>query len=155
MNQPVCIKDDGYILQSPGSQADLDAYHAIRFEQIHMRYCPEWVYDPHDPEEAGNLPLVLKKEGSLDVLGTIRIDMLPNNEASFRWIAIHPDHVKKGLGTKMVQLAESYVRGCKRGCIRIPATSQTLAFASRLGFKEEPWADMPKEDCMIAVAKVL
>src|SRR5262245_57742617 len=131
---PVSIKDDtdGYILQNPSTKEDWDAYHVIRFQQIHLRYCPEWAYNPMDPEEARNMPLVLKKEGSQDVLGTIRIDMLPNNEASFRWIAIHPNYTRKGLGTKMLQLAEKYIRSCKRSRIRIPATHETVAFANRL-----------------------
>ncbi len=143
------------VLQKPTSPADWEAYHAIRFQQIHQRYCPEALYDPQDPEEALNLPLVLKEEGQELVLGTIRIDMLPNNEASFRWIAIHPQYVGHGFGRKMIELAESYIISQKRSCIRIPATQQSLAFANRLGFSEEPWAAMPQEACMIAVAKHL
>lgn len=157
ISRPVSVKGGGMLLQTPRNKADWDAYHHIRFTQIHRRYCPTWIYNPHDTEEqeAHRTPFVLKKEGSPSVLGVIRVDMLASSEASFRWIAIHPDHVRQGLGTHMLQLAEQFVRDHGRNAIRIPATAESLPFANRLGFTEEPWTDMPQEECMIAVRKIL
>lgn len=157
VNRPVWIQHDGHLLHGPRNRGDWDVYHRIRFEQIHQRYCPELVYDPNDKEEKGltNFPLVFREEGSDQVIGTIRVDLLPKNEASFRWIAIDPDFVRKRFGTKMLQLAERFVQERGRKVIRIPATAQSMPFANHMGYKEEPWDLMPKEDCMIAVCKRL
>lgn len=155
VNRPVWMQQDGHLLHNPRNKTDWEAYHRIRFEQIHQRYCPEWVYDPEDPEEKclNNFPLVFRKEGSDQVIGTVRIDLLPKNEASFRWIGIDPAFVRQGFGTKMLQLAERFVQERGRKVIRIPATAQSMPFAYHLGYKEELWDLMPKEDCMIAVCK--
>ncbi|MBS0634975.1 MAG: GNAT family N-acetyltransferase [Verrucomicrobia bacterium] len=138
-------------LHAPETAPDWDTYHQIRITQIHNRYCPDLVYDYNDPEEKQNHPRLFKVDGK--IVGVIRIDLLQENEASFRWIAIDPAHVRQGLGTKMLTLAEEFVKEHGRTTIRIPATAQSLAFAHTLGYKEEPWALMPNEACMIAVSK--
>ena len=144
-----------YTIKPLKTAADSEAYHKIRITQIHNRYCPDLVYDYDDPEEkqSTRFPRVLKRVGADVVLGVIRIDLLPDNEASFRWIAIDPAYVRQGLGTIMVKLAEEFVQSHKRAVIRIPATHQSLGFAKHLGYVEEPWDLMPKEDCMVAVSK--
>lgn len=157
VKKPLRYEHEGFILHFPRNKSDWDAYHRIRFEQIHTRYCPELTYNPDDPEEKGqnNFPFVLRKDGQDEIVGTIRIDLLAESEASFRWIAVDTPHVRQGFGTKMVQAAEQFVQEHKRSTIRIPATAQSLAFASRLGYSQEPWALMPQEACMIAVCKRL
>ncbi len=155
INRPMKIENVTFILHSPRNQTDWNHYHRIRIEQIHERYCPELVYDYNDPEEKENHPLVFRKKDSDSILGVMRIDFLPDNEASFRWIAIDRNHQRKGLGTEMLRLAESYVRTHKVVRIRIPATTLSLSFARHMGFSEAPWALMPKEDCMIGVVKEL
>ncbi len=155
VKRPVFISHNGYLLHTPRSRSDRDAYHRIRFCQIHTRYCPELTYDPDDPEERdlNNFPLVFRQEGQDQIIGTIRIDLLAQNEASFRWVAIDAPFVRQGFGAKMLDLAERFVREHKRALIRIPATAQSLPFAHYMGYKEEPWDLMPKEECMIAVCK--
>ena len=155
INRPMKIENETFILHSPRNQTDWNHYHRIRIEQIHKRYCPELVYDYHDHEESENHPLIFRKKDSDSILGVMRIDFLPDNESSFRWIAIEPAHVRQGLGTKMLKLAESYVHAQGRDCIRIPATGKSLPFAHHLGFFEAPWALMPQEECMIGVVKEL
>lgn len=146
-----------YIIRPLKTASDWEAYHNIRITQIHNRYCPDWVYDYDDPEEkqSTNFPHVLTRVGADVVLGVIRIDLLPDNEASFRWIAIKPAYVRQGLGSIMLKLAEEFVLSHKRAVIRIPATHESLGFAKHLGYVQEPWDLMPKEDCMIAVCKRL
>lgn len=153
----ILLKGNGGILQTPHSASDWNAYHRIRFQQIHQRYCPELIYDPNDPEEkdVNNFPLVFCQEGTAQVIGTIRIDLLPENEASFRWVGIDAHFVRKGFGTKMLGLAEQFVKERQRSMIRIPATAESLPFAQTLGFMVKPWALMPQEECMIAVCKSL
>lgn len=157
VNKPVWIQHEGYLLHGARNSTDREAYHRIRIEQIHKRYCPELTYDPNDPEEKdlNHYPLVFRKEGSEQVIGTLRIDLLPENEASFRWIAIDPAFIRQGLGTKMLQLAERFIRERGRKVIRIPATAESMPFAKHMGYTQEPWKLMPKEDCMIAVCKRL
>lgn len=157
VKRPVWIEHDGHLLHGPRNRGDWDVYHRIRFEQIHQRYCRELVYDPNDPEEKGldNFPLVFRKDDSDQVIGTIRIDLLPKNEASFRWIAIDPGFVRQGFGKKMLQLAERFIQERGRKLIRIPATAQSMPFAHHMGYTQEPWDLMPQEECMIAVCKRL
>lgn len=155
INRPLKIESETFVLHSPRNQTDWNHYHRIRIEQIHTRYCLELVYNDHDQQENENHPLVFRRKDSNTILGVMRIDFLPDNEASFRWIAIDGNHQRNGLGTEMLRLAESYLRTRKIDRIRIPATSQSLIFARHMGFSEAPWALMPKEDCMIGVVKEL
>ena len=157
INRPVWIEDEKTVLHSPRNKSDWDGYHQIRIKQIHECYCPELTYDVHDPEEkdVNNFPLVFRKIGSDDIIGTIRIDLLPTNEASFRWIAIDTSYIRQGFGSKMLKLSESFVKTRNRAVIRIPATAQSLSFAQSLGFDEEPWELQPDEACMISVCKRL
>lgn len=153
----VWIEHAGCILHLLQSSADRENYHRIRIKEIHERYCQGCTYDINDPEEqeVNNFPLVFRQLESDTIIGTIRIDLLPHNEASFRWIAIDTPYQRQGFGLKMLQAAERFVRERKRTAIRIPATSQSLPFAHHLGFTQEPWDLMPKEECMIAVCKHL
>ncbi len=155
VNRPIWMQHEGFCMHTPRNKSDWDAYHGIRIEQIHKRYCPELIYDPNDPEEkdVSNFPLVFRKEGQDQIIGTIRIDLLAKNEASFRWIAIDVPFIRKGFGSKMLQIAEQFVRERARKVIRIPATQESLAFAHHMAYSQEPWALMPKEECMIAVCK--
>lgn len=144
-----------YTIHAPKTAAECEAYHNIRMTQIHNRYCPDLIYDYDDPEEkqTNSFPHVLTRAGLSEVLGVIRIDLLPHNEAAFRWIAINPAYVGQGLGGIMIKLAEEFVQSHKKAVIRIPATHQSLGFAKHLGYVQEPWDLMPKEDCMVAVSK--
>lgn len=144
-----------YTIRAPRTVAEWEAYHNIRITQIHNRYCPDLIYDYDDPEEkqSNSFPHVFIRQGSDQVLGVIRIDLLANNEASFRWIAIDPAFVGQGLGSIMINLAEEFVRSHGRRLIRIPATYESLGFAKHIGYIQEPWDQMPKEECMVAVSK--
>lgn len=157
VNRPVWMENNGYLLHSPRNLTDWEAYHRIRFEQIHQKYCSDLIYNPEDPEEKdlNNFPLVFRKEDSDQVIGAVRIDLLPNSEASFRWIAIDHAFVRQGFGTKMLHLAERFIQERARKIIRIPATSHSILFYNQLGYKEETWDLMPPEECMIAVSKQL
>ena len=50
-SHPLQYSKDMYVLRSPDSKEEWDAYHKIRIAEIHNKYCPKLVYDFEDPEE--------------------------------------------------------------------------------------------------------
>lgn len=157
VNLPVWLHHDDFLLHSPRNRSEWEAYHSIRQFQVHQKYCFETIYDPNDSDEKDihNYPLVFRKNNLDEILGTIRIDLLPNNEASFRWVAIDSSHTNKGLGTQMLLCAEKFLLDRGISLVRIPSAIDSHGFYARLGYKELPWPDMPEGCRAIFLAKQL
>lgn len=149
---------EGYELRSPDTIEEWKAYHKIRLTEIHNQYCSESVYDPEDPEEmsADNYSFIFVSYNSVDVFGTIRIDLLKQKkEAAFRWVAIAKEFQKTDLGRRMLELAEQFVREKKRNLIRIPAEEGSQKFYEKLGYQDKEWPAAPENSSNVRLAKIL
>jgi len=148
---------EGYRLRSPNTKAEWDAYHKIRIAEIHNKYCPELVYNYADPEEKlkTNFGFVFV-DTSLpknEILGVIRVDLLNSHEAAFRWVAITHELQRKGLGRRMLEVAERFVENQGRKLIRVPAEDDSKGFYEKLGYRYRNWPHNPKDAGNVPLAK--
>ena len=147
-------KDD-YILRSPRTDKEWSAYHEMRIAEIHNQYCPECVYDYEDPEETKecNFRFVLLSPEST-VLGTIRVDLLEKEkEASLRLVTIRKEAQRQGLGRRMLELAEWFIKDKGRILIRVPVEEESRRFYEKLGYTYKDWPEGPKNSGNIPLAK--
>ncbi|MBI2707449.1 MAG: GNAT family N-acetyltransferase [Proteobacteria bacterium] len=157
INLPVFLIEEGYSLRSPKHKKEWENYHRIRKEQIHMMYCPDKLYDVEDKEEKKNntFPLVFVDKDGETILGTVRVDIINNEEASLRWVAIDAPYVGQGLGKKMLTLVEEFLKRRHIGLLRVPAESDSKGFYTHLGYKEVAWPDKPMNAGTLSLAKVI
>jgi ribosomal protein S18 acetylase RimI-like enzyme len=146
---------DGYVLRSPSTKEEWDAYHKIRITEIHNRYCPELTYDYKDPEEnlENNFQFVLLSPNTADVVGVIRIDLLDSREAALRWVAIRKDLQGQGIGRRMLKLAELFVINQGRSLVRVPAEENSRWFYEKQGYAYMQWPGVPKDAGNATLAK--
>ena len=93
------------------------------------------VYDANHPDDRleNHFPLVLRAEGKL--VGVVRVDLDDDeNTAYFRRVAIAEDAQGKGLGTRLMQLAEHFASG--KGFSRFAANvaKDAIPFYQKLGY---------------------
>jgi GNAT superfamily N-acetyltransferase len=93
-------------------------------------------YDEHHPDEHrdGNHPLVLFHQS--DVIGVIRVDVSPP-VAIFRRVAIRDDVQRRGHGTAMLQLAETFAREKNCRLVQSNVNLDAVGFYERLGFSRD------------------
>jgi GNAT superfamily N-acetyltransferase len=138
------------------SAAQWAAYHAIRRDAIFAPLLPGQAYDESDPDERrpGRLAHVLLHDG--EVVGTVRIDLIDETQASLRLIAIRSDLQRRGHGAALLALAEQTSRGLGRTDIIINAHPTSLTFYLANGYAEGEWQDTsPVPPGLIRVGKRL
>lgn len=121
-----------YHLRVPESAEELDAYYQFRWEMLRKP-----LHQPLGSERDAYDPLahhqtIVDEQGRLVAVGRLSINA--DNEASIRFLAVHPDVQRKGLGTLMAMALESVARqeGVKR--VVCSAREDAMAFFTRLGF---------------------
>ncbi len=131
-------------LRLPRSSQEWDRLHAIRgveiFDLYHPRGTPWWVpYDPDHPDDRkpGNWPLV-QLLGD-EVVGTCRVDTLPDRRAAIRLVAVDAGLRGYGLGAALVKGAEEFAAslGAEVACLN--AQPAVIDFYGRLGWEEGAW----------------
>lgn len=147
-------------LRFPQTEEEWKSYHAIRFAEIHERYCEGHVYDykNHEEELETNFRFILiDSSGAMPkVVGALRVDLLSEvGEASLRWVAIDSAKQKQGFGTRMLVFAEEFVKEQKRNIIRVPAEEYSWKFYERLGYIKTQWPAGPNHPGEVSLAKRL
>ena len=143
-----------YSLRPPRSGAEWSAYHAIRRDAIFAPLLPGQRYDETDPDEfkPGNLPHVLIFDGA--VIGTVRIDLIDNDQAGLRLIGIRQELQRQGHGRALLQLAEHAAKSFGRTEVVINAHPTSLTFYLANGYAEGHWRDAgPVHPNLIRVGK--
>ncbi len=130
-----------YELRTPESREERDAYHVIRQKALFEPYHPNATYIRDHPDESkpGHYPLVLVVGG--EVVGTLRIDLLHDERAALRLVAIHPDRQRQGHGAVLLRLAEGFIRRHGRRRIVVHGNPATIGFYFDNGYVECPWID--------------
>jgi GNAT superfamily N-acetyltransferase len=145
-----------YTLQPVRSPREWAAYHAIRRDAIFASLLPGQPYDERDPDEfaPGHFPHVLVHNG--EIVGTVRIDLIGENQAGLRLIGVRGDLQRQGHGRVLLQLAERAARALGRTEIIINAHQSSLAFYLANGYRKGEWDDgAPLRPTLIRVGKRL
>ncbi|WP_027713592.1 fatty acid biosynthesis protein FabY [Dickeya chrysanthemi] len=121
-----------YYLRVPESAEELDAYYQFRWEMLRKPLHQPLGSERDAYDALAHHQTIVDGQGNLVAVGRISINA--DNEASIRFLAVHPDVQRKGLGTLMAMALESVARqeGVKR--VVCSAREDAMAFFSRLGF---------------------
>ena len=141
-----------YVLRSPASECDWDAYHAIRRAVLFEARGHVGTYDPHHPDDRrpGNHPKLLLFAG--EPVGVLRIDIV-QPRAIFRRVAVREEAQRRGHGRAMLRLAEDFAR--EQGCSTIVSFVDpgAVEFYRKCGFATETPAG--QGDASVLMAKVI
>ena len=103
-----------YHLRVPQTEEELERYYQFRWEMLRKP-----LHQPKGSERdawdaMAHHQMVVDEQGNLVAVGRLYINA--DNEASIRFMAVHPDVQDKGLGTLMAMTLESVARqeGVKR-----------------------------------------
>ena len=145
--------------RSPQTAAEWNSYHTIRIAEIQERYCQGKKYNYNNPEEEieNNFRFAFVDSSTIPskVVGTIRVDLLEDEEAALRWVTIDGKLQKQGLGTRMLVLAETFIRDRGRTLIRVPAEEYSRAFYERLEYIPMDWPNGPHHAGEVSLGKWL
>ena len=132
---------ESHVLRPPRDAAEWSAYHAIRRRAIFETYLPDVAYDPDHPDEKGpgRRSLVLVTEG--EIVGTVRVDLLDDERAALRLVAIDPDRQGEGHGSVLLRLVEDVIRAEGRRRVVLHGNPETVGFYLANGYAEAPWLD--------------
>ncbi|NKI75063.1 GNAT family N-acetyltransferase [Dickeya sp. CFBP 2040] len=121
-----------YYLRVPESAEELDAYYQFRWEMLRKPLHQPLGSERDAYDALAHHQTIVDAQGNLVAVGRLSINA--DNEASIRFLAVHPDVQRKGLGTLMAMALESVARqeGVKR--VVCSAREDAMAFFSRLGF---------------------
>ncbi|ANE75394.1 fatty acid biosynthesis protein FabY [Dickeya solani] len=121
-----------YYLRVPESAEELDAYYQFRWEMLRKPLHQPLGSERDAYDALAHHQTIVDGNGNLVAVGRLSINA--DNEASIRFLAVHPDVQRKGLGTLMAMALESVARqeGVKR--VVCSAREDAMAFFSRLGF---------------------
>ncbi|MEI7376254.1 fatty acid biosynthesis protein FabY [Dickeya chrysanthemi] len=121
-----------YYLRVPESAEELDAYYQFRWEMLRKPLHQPLGSERDAYDALAHHQTIVDGQGNLVAVGRLSINA--DNEASIRFLAVHPDVQRKGLGTLMAMALESVARqeGVKR--VVCSAREDAMAFFSRLGF---------------------
>ncbi len=121
-----------YHLRVPQTEEELERYYQFRWEMLRKP-----LHQPKGSERDGwdalaHHQMVVDEEGNLVAVGRLYINA--DNEASIRFMAVHPSVQDKGLGTLMAMTPESVARreGVKR--VTCSAREDAVEFFAKLGF---------------------
>ncbi|QOL16489.1 fatty acid biosynthesis protein FabY [Dickeya dianthicola] len=121
-----------YYLRVPESAEELDAYYQFRWEMLRKPLHQPLGSERDAYDALAHHQAIVDGQGNLVAVGRLSINA--DNEASIRFLAVHPDVQRKGLGTLMAMALESVARqeGVKR--VVCSAREDAMVFFSRLGF---------------------
>ena len=132
---PIEVADEsqGCVLRQPLTESEWNTYHELRRTILFERRGRFGVYDAaHADEHApGNHPFLFWCDGH--PAGTIRID-ITSAEAIFRLVTIREDHQRRGLGRRMLSLAERFARSKQRALVHSHVNRSAIGFYERCGF---------------------
>ena len=124
-----------YHLRVPQTEEELEQYYQFRWEMLRKP-----LHQPKGSERdawdaMAHHQMVVDELGKLVAVGRLYINA--DNEASIRFMAVHPEVQDKGLGTLIAMTLESVARqeGVKR--VTCSAREDAVPFLSKLGFKNE------------------
>ena len=122
------------------SAADWESYHTIRRQEL-FEARGRTDYDPNHPGEIApnHFPFLLKLDGR--AIGVARLDLLGNQQAAVRLIAITKPEQRKGYGKQLMRQIESIARDKGIKTIVLNSASTAVEFYSRLGFVPGAWDD--------------
>lgn len=135
---PIEVADEShrYVLRQPLTEAEWNAYHELRRTILFERRGRVGVYDAAHADEhaAGNHPFLFWFDGQ--PTGTIRID-ITGTDAIFRLVTIREDHQRRGLGRRMLALAERFTRSKQRTLVHSQVNRAAIGFYESCGFARE------------------
>ena len=121
-----------YHLRVPQTEEELESYYQFRWEMLRKP-----LHQPKGSERdawdaMAHHQMVVDEEGNLVAVGRLYVNA--ENEASIRFMAVHPSVQDKGLGTLMAMTLESVARqeGVKR--VTCSAREDAVEFFAKLGF---------------------
>lgn len=126
----------GYVLRRPRTDAEWAEYHGLRRTILFERRGRFGVYDANHADEhrAANHPFLFFVDDA--AAGTIRID-IGDDDAIFRLVTIREDLQRRGHGTRMLSLAEEFVRSQRLARVLSHVNRDAVGFYERCGFKSE------------------
>lgn len=129
-----------YHLRVPQTEEELERYYQFRWEMLRKP-----LHQPKGSERdawdaMAHHQMVVDEQGNLVAVGRLYINA--DNEASIRFMAVHPDVQDKGLGTLMA-MTESVARqeGVKR--VTCSAREDAVEFFAKLGFVNQGRSPRP------------
>jgi GNAT superfamily N-acetyltransferase len=127
-------------LRLPRNQTELAGIHDLR-DTVLFKGRGRSGYDRHHPDDQSpnNHFMGFWQDGEL--VGTLRVDLLDDETAALRLVAVEPRLQGRGIGRKMIVAAEQFISAA--GCHRVVtnAASDAVQFYSRLGYEEARWDD--------------
>ena len=132
----------GYYIRFCSHDAEWQAYHRIRKEQIFDNE-KHIIYDPQHPSitAKGHFHFVFFY-GSL-VIGVAHLEFLNSKEVALRPFAMDTQYQNQGLGSRFLLELEKWARYQSKKIIRAHANPKALSFYTRLGYKLMPFNDKP------------
>ncbi|QTF10509.1 fatty acid biosynthesis protein FabY [Brenneria izadpanahii] len=121
-----------YHLRVPQTAEELDAYYQFRWEMLRKPLHQPLGSERDAYDALAHHQTVVDEQGRLVAIGRLSINA--DNEASIRFLAVHPDVRGKGLGTLLAMTLESVARqeGVKR--VVCSAREDAMEFFAKLGF---------------------
>ncbi|GAB7203171.1 hypothetical protein OS31_29070 [Dickeya oryzae] len=120
-----------YYLRVPESAEELDAYYQFRWEMLRKPLHQPLGSERDAYDALAHHQTIVDGQGNLVAVGRLSINA--ENEASIRFLAVHPDVQRKGLGTLMAMALESVAR--QEGVKRVVCSAREDAMA----FFFPPW----------------
>ena len=135
---PIEVADEShrFVLRQPIAETEWNAYHELRRTILFERRGRHGVYDAGHADEhaAGNHPFLFWSDGQ--PAGTIRID-ITGTDAIFRLVTIREDQQRRGLGRRMLALAERFVRSKQRPLVHAHVNRAAIGFYESCDFARE------------------
>jgi len=124
-----------YHLRVPQTEEELERYYAFRWEMLRKPLQQPRGSERDAWDAMAHHQMVMDEDGKLVAVGRLYINA--DNEASIRFMAVHPSVQDKGLGTLMAMTLESVARqeGVKR--VTCSAREDAVEFFAKLGFVNE------------------
>ncbi|MEA1062935.1 fatty acid biosynthesis protein FabY [Erwinia sp. HR93] len=121
-----------YHLRVPQTEAELARYYRFRWEMLRKPLRQPNGSERDAWDAMAHHQMVEDEDGNIVAIGRLYVNA--ENEASIRFLAVHPSVQKKGLGTLVAMTLESVARqeGVKR--VTCSAREDAVPFFTKLGF---------------------
>lgn len=131
-----------YHLRVPESAEELEAYYQFRWEMLRKPLRQPMGSERDAYDLLAHHQTVVDVQGRLVAVGRLYINA--DNEASIRFLAVHPAVRRKGLGTLLAMALESVARqeGAKR--VVCSAREEAMPFFAKLGFEDQGEVTTPQ-----------
>jgi GNAT superfamily N-acetyltransferase len=127
-------------LTPPRNQAELAALHDLRDTVLFSGRGRSGYDRQHPDDQAPNNHFMGFWQGS-ELLGTVRVDLLDDERAALRLVAVEPRLQRRGIGRDMIAAAERFISAAGRRRVVTNAAVDAARFYSRLGYEEAHWDD--------------